>query len=147
MLNPASVLYHLSSHILFAVFLYPFESQRRIFSTFDQNFYFKIRRDHQNNSYERHAYESVDVRSLFWVISKPSIDKARDSSFSLISLAADSLLYNAVSTIRYLFFVILHVNLESIATACNAFYMQSDKKRDIVLWILHCKATSRPQVK
>ena len=30
---------------------------------------------------------------------RPSIDKARDSSFSLISLAADSLLYNAVSTI------------------------------------------------
>ena len=35
---------------------------------YDQNFYFKIRREHQKNSYERRAYESVDVRSLFWVI-------------------------------------------------------------------------------
>ena len=34
---------------------------------------------------------------------RPSIDKARDSSFNLISLAAVSLLYNTVSTIRYLF--------------------------------------------
>ena len=48
----------------------------------------------------------------------------------LISLAADSLLYNAVSTIRCLFFVTLHV--ESIACCGNAFYKQSDKKRGIV---------------
>ena len=39
-----------------------------MFSTFDQNFDFKIRREHQKNSYERRAYESVDVRSLFRVI-------------------------------------------------------------------------------
>ena len=26
-----------------------------------QNLYFKIRRDHGKNSYERHAYESVDL--------------------------------------------------------------------------------------
>ena len=32
-------------------------------------------------------------------LARPSIDKARDSSSRLISLAADSLLYNAVSTI------------------------------------------------
>ena len=80
---------------------------------------------------------------LHGVTARPSKDKARDSSFSLISLAADSLLYNAVSTIRYRFFVTLHV--ESIACCGNAFYMQRDKKE--VLWILHCKATSRPQVK
>ena len=54
---------------------------------------------------------------------RPSIDKARDSSFSLILLAADSLLYNAVSTIRYLFFVTLHV--ESIACCGNAFYLHA----------------------
>ena len=41
--------------------VYPFESQLRIFSTFDQNFDFKIRKDHQKISYERHVYESVDV--------------------------------------------------------------------------------------
>ena len=28
---------------------YPFESQRRVYSTFDQNFDFKIRREHQKN--------------------------------------------------------------------------------------------------
>ena len=38
-------------------------------STFDQNFDFKLKRDHQKISYERRAYESVDVRNLFWVIS------------------------------------------------------------------------------
>ena len=31
------------------VVLYPFESLRRVFSTFDQNFDFKIRREHQKN--------------------------------------------------------------------------------------------------
>ena len=36
-----------------------------VFSTFNQNFDFKIRRDHQKIFYDRHAYESVDVRSLF----------------------------------------------------------------------------------
>ena len=34
------------------------------FSSFDQNFDFKIKRNHQNISYERRAYESVDVTSL-----------------------------------------------------------------------------------
>ena len=53
--------------------IYPFESQRRVFSTFDNSFYFKIRREHQKISYERHAYESVDVRSLFWVTFKASL--------------------------------------------------------------------------
>ena len=47
---------------------YPFGSQHRVFSTFDKNFYFKIRRENQKNSYERRAYESVDVRSLFLFI-------------------------------------------------------------------------------
>ena len=32
--------------------LYPFGSQRRVFFAFDQNFNFKIRREHQKNSYE-----------------------------------------------------------------------------------------------
>ena len=49
--------------------LYPFESHRRLYSTFYQNFDFKIRREHQKISYERRVYESVDVRSLFWVTS------------------------------------------------------------------------------
>ena len=31
---------------------------------FGWNFHFKIRRDHEKNSYERRAYESVDNRSL-----------------------------------------------------------------------------------
>ena len=34
------------------------------YRTFDQNFNFNIRRDHQKNSYERRAYESVDEKSL-----------------------------------------------------------------------------------
>ena len=43
-------------------------------------------------------------------------------------------------------FVTLHV--ESIATTCNAFYMQSDKKEiSYCGYCSHCKATSRPQVK
>ena len=44
------------------------------FSTFDQNFYFKKRWGHKKNSYERCAYESVDVRSLFWVIPHSSTE-------------------------------------------------------------------------
>ena len=43
-------------------------SQRKVFFTFDQIFDFKIRREHQKTSYECRAYESVDFRSLFWVI-------------------------------------------------------------------------------
>ena len=31
---------------------------------FGRNYDFKIRRDHEKNSYERHAYESVDDRNL-----------------------------------------------------------------------------------
>ena len=68
------------------IYIYPFESHRRLFSTFDQNFDFKIRWDMaslsylklvmdgsiKKFSYERRAYESVDVRSLFWVISHRS---------------------------------------------------------------------------
>ena len=34
------------------------------FVTYCQNFDFKIRRDHENISYERHDYESVDEKSL-----------------------------------------------------------------------------------
>ena len=40
-------------------------SHRRVFPTFDKNFDFKIRRDHQKNFDERRAYVSVDVGSLF----------------------------------------------------------------------------------
>ena len=49
--------------------LHPFGSQRRVYSTYDQNFEFKIRRDHQKKSYECHVYEPVDIRSLYRVIS------------------------------------------------------------------------------
>ena len=45
-------------------------------NTLDQNFYFKIRKEHQKNSYERRAYESVDIRSLFWVISHRSTESS-----------------------------------------------------------------------
>ena len=51
------------------IYMYTFDSERRVFCTFDQNFDFKIRREHQKISYKRRAYESVDVRSLFWIIS------------------------------------------------------------------------------
>ena len=37
----------------------------RVHSTFDQNFDFKIKREHQKKSYERRAYKLVDIRSIF----------------------------------------------------------------------------------
>ena len=55
---------------------YPFESQRRVFSTFDQNFDFKIRRDHQKSSYERRAYESVDVIGAYFGLYPIGLRKA-----------------------------------------------------------------------
>ena len=58
--------------ILFQIFSYSFGSQRSVFSTFDQIFNWKIRRKHQKIFYECRAYESVDVRILFWVISHRS---------------------------------------------------------------------------
>ena len=40
-------------------------TQRPKYRTFDQNFNFNLRRDHQKKtSYERRAYESVDEKSL-----------------------------------------------------------------------------------
>ena len=39
-------------------------AQRPNYRTFDQNFIFNLRRDHEKNSYERRAYESVDEKSL-----------------------------------------------------------------------------------
>ena len=39
-------------------------AQRPKYRTFDQNFYFNLRRDHQKISYERRAYESADEKSL-----------------------------------------------------------------------------------
>ena len=36
----------------------------RVYSTCDQNFDFKIRREHQKNVLDRRAYESIDGRSL-----------------------------------------------------------------------------------
>ena len=40
------------------------------FVTCCQNFDFKIRRDHQKNSYERRDYESVDENSLLGYVPK-----------------------------------------------------------------------------
>ena len=40
----------------------------RVFSTFDQNFDFKIRREHPKNFLWARTYKSEDVRSLFWVM-------------------------------------------------------------------------------
>ena len=49
--------------------LHPFGSQRRLYSTFDQNFDLKIRRDQAKIPYERRVNESVDDdRSLSWAI-------------------------------------------------------------------------------
>ena len=56
--------------------VYPFEYQRRVL--FDQNFDFKIWKEHQKISYDRHTYESVDVRSLFWVYGKQYSGSQRD---------------------------------------------------------------------
>ena len=40
---------------------------------------FNLRRDHQNNCYERRAYESVDDKSLSWAISRKTMkDGTRD---------------------------------------------------------------------
>ena len=41
--------FHTEIYKYIHVFIYPFESQRRIFCTFNQNFDFKIRRVHQKN--------------------------------------------------------------------------------------------------
>ena len=73
---PASRKTALSVWSPIALSLYPFESQRRAYSTFVRNFDFKTRREHKKNSYERRAYESVDVRSLFWVISHWSAESS-----------------------------------------------------------------------
>ena len=35
-----------------------------LYGTFNQIFYFNLRRDHQKNYYERRDYESVDEKSL-----------------------------------------------------------------------------------
>ena len=42
---------------------------------FGQNFDFKIRRDHEKNSYDRRAYESVDDGSLSRAISRKFMKK------------------------------------------------------------------------
>ena len=39
-------------------------------STFDPNFNFNLRRDYQKIFYERRAHESVDEKSLCWVMSR-----------------------------------------------------------------------------
>ena len=39
-----------------------------------QNFYFKIRRDNGKISYDRCSYESVDDKSLSWVIPRKSME-------------------------------------------------------------------------
>ena len=39
-------------------------AQRPKYRTFDQNFNFNLRRDHQKNYYERLAYESVDEKRV-----------------------------------------------------------------------------------
>ena len=56
---------------------YPFESQRRVFSTFDQNFDFKIRRDHQKNFlWAPRLWVGRRYRSLLWVISHRSTESS-----------------------------------------------------------------------
>ena len=60
--------------------------------TFDQNVYFKIRRENQKISYERRAYESVDVRSPFWVLPHIGLRKPvlRDSQGYISNVSSDS---------------------------------------------------------
>ena len=45
------------------------------FVTYCQNFDFKIRRDHKKNSYERRDYESVDEKSLSFIMCKKATKK------------------------------------------------------------------------
>ena len=52
---------------------YPFVSQRKVFFTIDQNFDFKISREYQKIS---HAYESVDVWRIFWVMLHRSTERS-----------------------------------------------------------------------
>ena len=66
--STVDICYFITHHDTYPQYIYPLEPQRRVFSTFDQNFDFKIRREHQKNYNERRAYELVDVRSLFRVI-------------------------------------------------------------------------------
>ena len=43
---------------------YPFSSQRKLYYTFDQDFCFKMWRDHRKIPYDHRVYEWVDDRSL-----------------------------------------------------------------------------------
>ena len=43
---------------------FKFNAQEDISVPIDRNFNYILRRDHQKNSYERRAYESVDEKSL-----------------------------------------------------------------------------------
>ena len=56
--------------------MYPFGSQRRLYSTFDQNLDIEIRRYHLKTFLECRVYESVDVRSLSLVISPKSTESS-----------------------------------------------------------------------
>ena len=52
--------------------LYPFGFHREVYSTFDQNFDFEIRRDHQKNSCERRSAASMSrllltLSAYFWL--------------------------------------------------------------------------------
>ena len=67
---------YIYTDVILISYKYPFESQRRVFSRFDQNFDIKIRRKHQQNFLWARAYESVDVRSVFWVISHMSAESS-----------------------------------------------------------------------
>ena len=51
---------------------------------FDQNFDFKIRRDHGKISYERRVYESVDDMSLSLAISRKFTEKNNSGHKGLI---------------------------------------------------------------
>ena len=64
------VSYYKNSHLYYISLCLP------AYSTFDNNFDFKIRREYQKVSCERRVCESVDVESLFWVISHKSTDSS-----------------------------------------------------------------------
>ena len=97
----------------FNYFFYPFRYQRRVHSTFDQNFDFKIRREHQKISFERRAYESVDVGSLFWVISHRFDGRQYSGTQRVIdSFDLNSLFYCYFFCFDRIYFIVYAFNFE-----------------------------------
>ena len=74
----------------------PLTPQREEYSMFEQNFDFKIRNDHQKISYEHRVYESVDVRSLFWLSLRKALLRSQCNMLGEAILEIIVVLVNAV---------------------------------------------------